>query len=274
MTQYQWALVMHENPSHHVEGIHSTVKRINGKDIKMQPDHPVENMDWHQVQLFLQRLNELAEKNDPIVYEIIEDHQPGRMYRLPFVAEWQLTASKVTKTLADFKDQAVFDQYVWNANNSSEVTHEVGTLKGHMIGKQPIWDIFGNVDAWMADGFYNNMNTEMSMARKNPIGLQEPTSGKTITGGAFFDKIEDFRKHITDEVKNDKPDWKGKYKGLRLVAESGIKPRRSMNNDGPHPKLETEPSRTKTTKEPEMTKEPEITTEEQAMDDMYESMFP
>ncbi len=283
VTQLQWSLVMHENPSHHVEGIHSTVKRIKGKDIKMQPDHPVENMDWHEVQIFLQRLNELVKKEDPIIYEIIEDHQPGREYRLPFVGEWQLTASHAMETLAHFKDQAILDQYVWNRNNSSEITHEVGTSKAVMIGNKPIWDIFGNVDHWMADGFYNNPGTEMSLARTNPIGLQQPDRGKSIMGGGFLTALADFRKYTTDEMKNDMPDWKGKYKGFRLAVEMGIKPRRSMNNDGPNPTLEVEPAPqkreanpppTKTSKQTKQKKEPETITEEQAMDDMFESMFP
>ena len=46
LTQAQWAEVMEDNPSHFVEEEHSIVIDFNGKLIRMQPDHPVENMTF------------------------------------------------------------------------------------------------------------------------------------------------------------------------------------------------------------------------------------
>ena len=57
VTQKQWVEVMGENPSHFIEGEDSDVLSFYGKDIKLQPDHPVESVTWWSVLEFANRLS-------------------------------------------------------------------------------------------------------------------------------------------------------------------------------------------------------------------------
>ena len=59
VTQKQWVEIMGENPSRFVEGEeHSAILTFHGKDIKLQPDNPVEYVTWWSVLVFANRLSE------------------------------------------------------------------------------------------------------------------------------------------------------------------------------------------------------------------------
>src|SRR5262249_16941714 len=54
ITQYQWALVMKENPSEFSDG--STLK-IDGEIIQLRPDHPVEKITFEEALEFANRFS-------------------------------------------------------------------------------------------------------------------------------------------------------------------------------------------------------------------------
>jgi hypothetical protein len=107
VTQGQWQQVMGKNPS------------------KFAGDaHPVEQVSWHDVQEFLQTLN---------------DHVGKPVYRLPSEAEWEYAARAGTQTAYSFGNDADrLSEYAWYSSNSGFGSHPVGQLKpnawGRMLG--------------------------------------------------------------------------------------------------------------------------------------------
>ena len=68
VTQRQWVEIMGENPSYFVKGEDSVVLNFHGKDIKLQPDNPIESVTWWSV---LEFANRLSEKHGlPPVYDL------------------------------------------------------------------------------------------------------------------------------------------------------------------------------------------------------------
>jgi formylglycine-generating enzyme required for sulfatase activity len=61
VTQWQWAELMRGNPSKFVDGEYTIIASVNGKQIKMQPDNPVEMVTWWSAVVYL---NELSKRNE------------------------------------------------------------------------------------------------------------------------------------------------------------------------------------------------------------------
>jgi formylglycine-generating enzyme required for sulfatase activity len=58
ITQDQWVRYMGENPSYNIDGDATITKKVGGKFIKMQPDHPVEQITWWSAIVFANKLSE------------------------------------------------------------------------------------------------------------------------------------------------------------------------------------------------------------------------
>lgn len=124
VTQEQWQKVMGNNPSF-----------FKGEK------HPVENISWIEVQVFLQKLNSL-EKAD----------ENNCIYRLPTEAEWEYSARAGTATSYFFgDDESKLTEYAWFLENSGLETHPVGLKKPNPWG---LYDIYGNVGEWVQDEYH------------------------------------------------------------------------------------------------------------------------
>jgi formylglycine-generating enzyme required for sulfatase activity len=125
VTQSEWASVMAETPS-----------RFKGES------HPVENVSWNDVQVFISRLNE---------------KEGTHKYRLPTEAEWEYAARAGTTSAYYFgNDVANLGRYAWYDGNSGGRTHPVGQKQANPWG---LHDMHGNVWEWVADeykGSYSN----------------------------------------------------------------------------------------------------------------------
>src|SRR3989338_4937784 len=150
LTQWQWAKVMGENPSHFIHGSESIEVEINGKKIRMQPNHPVEKISWNDIHdLFLPKLNSLSKADDPLIYEVIPDHIKGATYDFPTEVQWERTARAGTDTAFSFgDDEAELPKYAWFNKNSNGSTHAVGLKLPNTFG---LFDMHGNVYEWMKD---------------------------------------------------------------------------------------------------------------------------
>src|SRR3989338_2270690 len=150
LTQWQWTKVMGENPSHFIHGSESIEVEINGKKIRMQPNHPVETISWDNIQnLFLPRLNDLSRNDDPLIYEVIPDHIQGALYDFPTEEQWERAARAGTDTAFSFgDDEAELPKYAWFEKNSNRTTHAVGLKLPNAFG---LFDMHGNVQEWVED---------------------------------------------------------------------------------------------------------------------------
>ena len=144
VTQAMWEFVMGNN--------HSTFKGA---------DRPVENVQWNDVQDFLQRLNA---NND------------GYHYRLPTEAEWEY-AARAGSTSARYGD---LDTVAWYDQNSGNETHPVGLKPPNAWG---LYDMLGNVRGWTADWYEDNYYQHSPST--DPQG---PSSGqfRVVRGGSSF----------------------------------------------------------------------------------------
>ena len=142
--QALWEAVMGDNPS-----------IFKGADL------PVENVSWHDVKLFIKKLNELTGKN----------------YRLPTEAEWEFAARGGNKSKGYvYIGGDEIDSAAWDSGNSGKCTHAVGSSGSNELG---IFDMAGNVSEWTQDWFGHYSDK----AQKNPQGAKSSDVGKIFRGG-------------------------------------------------------------------------------------------
>ena len=138
VTQAQWEAVMGNNPS-----------LFQG-----DPNRPVEQVWWTDVQEFIEKLNAK------------EGH---RHYRLPTEAEWEYAARAGSTTAFSFGDDpSELGKYAWYKDNSEGQTHPVGQLRPNAWG---LHDVHGNVWEWVQD-WYQRYTPE---AVTDPQGPQSGT---------------------------------------------------------------------------------------------------
>jgi formylglycine-generating enzyme required for sulfatase activity len=115
------------------------------------PDHPRENLRFHQVIKFCTKLSELpAEK------------RAGRKYRLPTEAEWEYACRAGTKTAFHYGDALSSKQANFNGNDPYggarkgpylRKTAKVGSYKPNAWG---LYDMHGNVAEYCSDYYDKN----------------------------------------------------------------------------------------------------------------------
>lgn len=200
ITQAQWVELMGENPSEFKEGKNSVTIQVNGKNIRFQLDHPVENVSWWSVLEFANRLSikhglkpvydlskvqfqedtkaedgswqALDEKEAAKLLKInssSEDFTGTEGYRLATEAEYEyvLTNLGTSKGLYFFGDsEEELKDYAWIDKNSEVKTHAVAEKKAFLIKDQAFYDLHGNVWSWVW-GWKEDLK-----CGKDPIGSQ------------------------------------------------------------------------------------------------------
>ena len=144
VTQEEWQAVMGSNPSHF-------------KGAKL----PVECVSWDDCQAFIRKLNNIT----------------GRLFRLPTEAEWEYAARGGNLSKGYNSGSNNISKIAWFDENSSSMTHEVGTKVPNELG---LYDMSGNVWEWCQD-WYGEYNP---YAQTNPTG---PFSGsdRVLRGGSW-----------------------------------------------------------------------------------------
>lgn len=114
VTQGQWQEVMGSNPANFAN---------------CGPECPIENVSWHDVQGFLERLAAA---------------DPAATYRLPTEAEWEYAAR------GGGAGAAVLELVAWSAENSGGQPQPVGGKRPNAFG---LHDMAGNVWEWVQDRY-------------------------------------------------------------------------------------------------------------------------
>lgn len=176
VTQYQWAQVMGENPAQTVDGPHSISLPISGKLIQMQPDNPVESVNWWSVAHFANQLSIRAglkpvydfsnvvfwpgtspETGDATVSagRVRINAPNGNLYlaegyRLPSRREFE-HIFKMSGISPPETHVLGIRMRSWFEAPETEGTQPVAQLQPFKIGSQEIYDLFGNVSEWLND---------------------------------------------------------------------------------------------------------------------------
>ena len=148
VTQEQWVAVMGSNPSRYKRG---------GR-------WPVENVSWHDVQAFIDKLNPVRET----------------LYRLPTEAEWEYACRAGSSTRWSFgDDESRLEDYAWYGGNNSPLgTKAVGSKWPNAWG---LHDMHGNVREWVQDSY----GSYGSYHQVDPLGLS--TGSYRVIRGGYVD---------------------------------------------------------------------------------------
>ena len=203
VTQWMWVEEMKENPSKFKEGDYGIELVINGRSIKLQPEHPVENITWYSAAAFANRMSKkhgFKEVYDFSGVTIKQGSKPedgtldveGEVkinganiyetegYRLPTEAEQEYILSdrgrSKTKHFTGMTNLN-FADYAWD---SDEQTHAVAEKLPLMMGDRDFYDLYGNVFEWGNDKL---ISISLFQAGKNPKGA-EYGKERSIRGGA------------------------------------------------------------------------------------------
>lgn len=156
VTQGQWIILMGSNPSFFME--------CGG-------DCPVENVNWRDIHLFLEKLNSVCADE-------------GFQYRLPTEAEWEYACrAGSTAPFCFGHKESRLDMYAWYSLNSQKKTHPIKMKKPNSWG---IYDMHGNVWEWCSDWYGE-------YPRDDQVDPRGPLSGtyRIIRGGAWnFNAID------------------------------------------------------------------------------------
>jgi eukaryotic-like serine/threonine-protein kinase len=122
VTQAQWQAVLGNNPS----------------QFKDNPMHPVEQVSWNDIQLFLAKVN--------------EGGSAGPMeFALPTEAQWEYACRAGTTGYWHSGDsEDGLQHFGWHRRNSGGKTHPVGELRSNRFG---LYDMHNNVWEWCADWY-------------------------------------------------------------------------------------------------------------------------
>ncbi len=178
VTQLQWYLVMKDQTQVSANPFYFQSENYCDSGSYPKPSehlpsmckhHPVENVSYDDIQLFLKRLNSLSTTYN---------------YRLPTEAEWEYMAHAGLPSEYAYGWGNDFDgNYAWYDGNSGRRTHEVATKEGIPSPQnmnELIYDMAGNVWQWVQDWY----GDYPSGTQTDPPG---PSSGsdRVLRGGSW-----------------------------------------------------------------------------------------
>lgn len=185
VTQRQYEAVCRSNPS-----------TFRGADA------PVQNVTWHEAQLFCKELASILHADGVL--------SPEQSVRLPTEAEWEYACRSGTSTPYSFgNDRHRLKHYAWFMDNSNNKIFNVGGLHANPWG---FHDMMGNVDEWCSDWY-----TKKLLGGTHPLG---PSNGsfKVARGGSVCSL--DFGCRSAHRSKYD-PNRSNYYQGFRFCISSG-----------------------------------------------------
>ena len=153
VTQALWKAVMGSNPSHF-----------------QYPDRPVEEISWNDCKTFIEKLNQLTDKQ----------------FRLPTEAEWEYAARGGGNSHGyKFSGSDNVDDVAWYTDNCGGETHAVKTKAANELG---LYDMTGNVLEWCSDW----MAAYTADTVTNPQG---PAAGfkRVLRGGSLYNDARRLR---------------------------------------------------------------------------------
>jgi formylglycine-generating enzyme required for sulfatase activity len=135
------------------------------------PNAPVEQVSYNDVQLFLNRLNQQQSGSIPAGWE----------YTLPTEAEWEYSCRAGTTTFYSWGDSISASDANWNHGNDANQTENVGQYSANPWG---FFDMHGNVLEMTSD-FYAPYTSEAQTDPKGPATDASGGQSRVKRGGAW-----------------------------------------------------------------------------------------
>jgi formylglycine-generating enzyme required for sulfatase activity len=189
LTQESYAKVMGSNPSRFKEEKYCPLSFkeivVNGVKIQVCADHPVENIDYYNVEKFINRLN-----------------KPGLkyIYSLPTELQIEVAFRGGTRTayVTGRDDQAGLGNFVWHRDNSGNQTHPVKSKRKNAfnIYRSPVWE-------WTSDFYERDFPSRAKY--------------RVVRGGSWRAGIHDCRSAYRNRFD---PNTKSDDIGFRLMRRS------------------------------------------------------
>ena len=201
VTQSMWVDIMGYNPSKFQDGPLSITININGKNIKMRPDNPVEQVSWNEVHEFIKKLN---------------DKKDGHTYSLTTEAEWEYVARNKGQVQTKYHfgdDEAKLREYAWFAKNSNRTTHPVRELKPLIVDGERIYGLYGNVSELVEDWY----GAYPKSKQKDYNGIDAGSPRRVVLRGGCWNSHGQFCRSSSRICISWWPDDRFDYVGFRLV---------------------------------------------------------
>lgn len=176
VTQTQWLGLMPDNPAHF-----------------QNPDGPVEQVSWHDAQVFIAHLN--------------EKHKGAYVFSLPSEAQWEY-AARGRGRAQRYSGSDDIEPVAWYEDNSRGRPHPVGTKAPNSL---ELYDMSGNVWEWCLDSY--SADAYLRHGARNPI-VDQPAEDRVIRGGSW--NLDAWSARCTRRF-NFKADFFGPALGFRVA---------------------------------------------------------
>jgi len=158
VTQELWEMLYARLTEEEKEQIPLNPSRFTG------PQHPVENVSWHEASAFCKALVRLK----------------GQAYRLPTEAEWEYAARCGKRGKLYSGSSHLLEEVGWYDGNNAETTMPVGLMAPNKWG---LYDLSGNVFEWCADHYAENYRNTPRDGRAQVSS--DPAARRVRRGGSW-----------------------------------------------------------------------------------------
>lgn len=188
VTQALWQAVLSENPS-----------AFKGDN------RPVENVSWDDVQVFIERLNQL---------------HPDLHTRLPWEAEWEYACRAGSQTQRPFNFDGELTLAKVNYSGTSEYSNEISKgalmetaeVKTYPCNDWGLYEMHGNIWEWCQDSWQRNLGKE---AVRDPWQQPLDSDGaRVVRGGSWYHYGRSVRSAFRDR---NSPVDRNDFLGFRLA---------------------------------------------------------
>ncbi len=207
-TQEFWEVVT-KHITQFLKAVSDTGNQIYEQQYTSNPSYfkgktrPVENINYNQINQFIEYLNFLLDTNAQIKFK--DSEKPRGKFKLPSETQWEYAAEAGQDLV--FAGSQNLNDVGWYNENSNDQTMPVGLKQPNAWG---LYDMSGNVFEWCADDYVSNPKP----IPQNGMPYSENGYAKSLRGGSCCDFAEICRIRFRSEAHSQDRD---DSHGFRLV---------------------------------------------------------
>mgnify|MGYP000010470346 CR=1 FL=1 len=205
------------------QGVWESVMGSNPSRFKDDPQNPVEQVSWDDVQGFLRE---------------VEKRMPGVKAALPTEAEWEYACRAGSKTAFNWGDgidpsRANYDgTYSYADGPTGEYREKTVPVKSFEPNAWGLYQMHGNVDEWCSDGM-RKYDGASQVDPRGPTG-DEPDAPRALRGGSWNSRPARLRAAFrNDWPRGERLDLQGFRFSLRSTSSAERSPEATVAPEGP-----------------------------------------